>query len=312
MTTWTGADIVGSTSVTRDQNGNVNTQRYKQFGEVRTDGSLATDHTYTGQVFDQSTGLGFYNARYYDPATGRFITPDSIVPNPQDGQDYNRYTYVRNNPIRYNDPTGHETCGTRDNRYVCWDDFELSARSQINPDGSGGTEDLAYSCPYFNCRSFPTADEAANGASLTSTLASVEPSRCYSLQYRIEVDEPAASILEEIVTDLQSSPFPFDSNCGQISIGVTCELQLASPFGGQPVEIVDVDSNSFSFESLPGHVEGEGNRITFGFQDSPAGDLILSIDAFGPYDNFGMSPLAWWGFGRGSAVRRATGVRLVV
>ena len=112
VTTWTGADIVGSTSVTRDQNGNVNTQRYTPFGEVRTDGNLATDHTYTGQVFDQGTGLGFYNARYYDPVTGRFITPDSLVPNPLDGQDYNRYTYVRNNPIRYNDPTGHCAVGS--------------------------------------------------------------------------------------------------------------------------------------------------------------------------------------------------------
>ena len=89
---------------------NVNTQRYTPFGEVRTNGNLTTDHTYTGQVFDQGTGLGFYNARYYDPATGRFITPDSIVPNPQDGQDYNRYTYVRNNPIKYSDPSGHDYC----------------------------------------------------------------------------------------------------------------------------------------------------------------------------------------------------------
>ena len=110
VTTWTGADIVGSTSVTRDQNGNVNTQRYTPFGEVRTNGNLATDHTYTGQIFDQGTGLGFYNARYYDPVTGRFITPDSIVPNPLDGQDYNRYTYVRNNPIKYSDPSGHDAC----------------------------------------------------------------------------------------------------------------------------------------------------------------------------------------------------------
>ena len=39
-----------------------------------------------------------------------FITPDSIVPNPRDGQDYNRYTYVRNNPIRYNDPSGNIPC----------------------------------------------------------------------------------------------------------------------------------------------------------------------------------------------------------
>ena len=84
------------------------TQRYTPFGEVRTDGNLATDHTYTGQVHDESSGLAFYNARYYDPAIGRFVTPDSIVPNRNNGQDYNRYSYVRNNPVRLSDPTRND------------------------------------------------------------------------------------------------------------------------------------------------------------------------------------------------------------
>ena len=110
VTTWMGADIVNSTSNTRDENGVTAQQRYTPFGEVRIDGNLATDHTYTGQVNDETTGLAFYNARYYDPATARFITPDSIVPNPNDGQDYNRYSYVRNNPVKYSDPTGNEPC----------------------------------------------------------------------------------------------------------------------------------------------------------------------------------------------------------
>ena len=107
VTTWMGSDIVNSTAVTADENGTISTQRYTPFGEQRNAGNLDTDHLYTGQVHDESSGLAFYNARYYDPAIGRFITPDSIVPNPQDGQDYNRYTYVGNNPIRWDDPTGH-------------------------------------------------------------------------------------------------------------------------------------------------------------------------------------------------------------
>ena len=107
VTTWTGSDIVGSTSATRDENGQVSTHRYTPFGETRTEGNLDTDHLFTGQILDESSGLAFFNARYYDPAIGRFITPDSIVPNPLNGQDYNRYTYVRNNPVKYNDPTGN-------------------------------------------------------------------------------------------------------------------------------------------------------------------------------------------------------------
>jgi len=49
----------------------------------------------------------YYGARTYDPALGRFIQPDTIVPNPANPQSLNRYAYVLNNPLRYTDPTGH-------------------------------------------------------------------------------------------------------------------------------------------------------------------------------------------------------------
>ena len=55
-------------------------------------------------------GLYYYGARYYDPALGRFIQPDSIVPSPANSQALNRYAYVYNNPLRYTDPTGHAEC----------------------------------------------------------------------------------------------------------------------------------------------------------------------------------------------------------
>ena len=87
-------------------------------GEVRftTDGkTLPTRYTYTGQyshVSDDATDLGgagfgllFYNARWYDPALGRFAQADTIVPGGVQGLD--RYAYVNNNPIRYMDPDGH-------------------------------------------------------------------------------------------------------------------------------------------------------------------------------------------------------------
>ncbi len=66
-------------------------------------------YTFTGQEDDDDLGLYNYGARLYDPALGRFISPDSIVPDPTDLQSLNRYSYVRNNPLFYIDPTGH--CG---------------------------------------------------------------------------------------------------------------------------------------------------------------------------------------------------------
>ena len=109
-TTWMYSDQINSTGVTRDQNGVAGTQRYTPWGELRTNGNLTTDKHYTGQTADLASGLAFYNARYYDPILGRFSSADTIVPNTWDGQDYNRYSYVKNNPLKYNDPSGHDYC----------------------------------------------------------------------------------------------------------------------------------------------------------------------------------------------------------
>lgn len=54
------------------------------------------------------------NARYYLPEVGRFISPDTIVPNPSNPQSYNRYSYVLNSPLNLTDPTGHRECGAKE------------------------------------------------------------------------------------------------------------------------------------------------------------------------------------------------------
>ncbi len=47
------------------------------------------------------------NARVYDNVIGRFLSADTIIQAPDDSQSYNRYSYVRNNPLMYTDPSGH-------------------------------------------------------------------------------------------------------------------------------------------------------------------------------------------------------------
>jgi RHS repeat-associated protein len=115
---WVVTDHLGSTAVTRDAtSGATVRQWYNPYGAERanTGGSLPTEETYTGQTSDASTGLMHYNARYYDPSLRRFISADTIIPNPSDPADLNRYTYVHNNPVRYSDPTGHDP----DESYLC-------------------------------------------------------------------------------------------------------------------------------------------------------------------------------------------------
>src|SRR5439155_2321375 len=106
-------DHLGSTSVITDANGaQVQSLTYYPYGGTRTNtpsGSPAVDvpYKYTGKELDTSTGLYFYEARYYDPGLGKFISADTIVPNSHNPQDLNRYTYALNNPFLYTDPTGH-------------------------------------------------------------------------------------------------------------------------------------------------------------------------------------------------------------
>lgn len=97
-------DHITGTSLMTDSNGS-STITYKPFGETRT-GSVPTDKKFTGQRLD-GTGLYFYNARYYDPSIGRFISSDTVVQDYSNPQTLNRYSYVQNNPLKYNDPTGH-------------------------------------------------------------------------------------------------------------------------------------------------------------------------------------------------------------
>ncbi len=53
------------------------------------------------------------NGRVYDPTLGRFLTPDPLVQRPTLSQNWNRYTYAWNNPLRYTDPTGYSNTSSQ-------------------------------------------------------------------------------------------------------------------------------------------------------------------------------------------------------
>ena len=102
-------DHLGSVNVITDQNGaQVKLNEFVPFGSLsRSTGNKDFPTKFTGKRLDDSTGLYYYGARYYDPELGRFIQPDTIVQAPSDPQTLNRYTYCRNSPLIYTDPTGH-------------------------------------------------------------------------------------------------------------------------------------------------------------------------------------------------------------
>ncbi len=84
---------------------------------------------------DLGMGLMDYHARFYSPSLGRFTQPDSIIPNAGNPQSWNRYRYVLNSPINFNDPTGHMCSDPEDPTPSC----DGSSGGGNNGGNSGGS-----------------------------------------------------------------------------------------------------------------------------------------------------------------------------
>ena len=55
---------------------------------------------YRGYVFDEETGLYYLRSRYYNPGWGRFVNADALI-------DQNLYSYCKNSPMQFHDPSGY-------------------------------------------------------------------------------------------------------------------------------------------------------------------------------------------------------------
>jgi RHS repeat-associated protein len=133
-------DHLGSTAITATTSGSKLAElRYYPWGGVRyTYGTTPSDYRFTGQQEVASIGLYFYNARWYDSSLGRFVQADSIIPNPEDPPSFDRFAYVRNNPIKYFDPSGHNlNCGQRGSHAAPEDCAEVTATGSTS--GTLGT-----------------------------------------------------------------------------------------------------------------------------------------------------------------------------
>ncbi|HYB81050.1 MAG TPA: RHS repeat-associated core domain-containing protein, partial [Mycobacterium sp.] len=111
-------DHLGSIAVITDENGVVvERSSYDAWGKRRfangTDdptGSIVSETTrgFTGQEQLGDVGLVHLNGRVYDPLVGRMMSADPHVTLPGNGQSWNRYSYVINNPLAFTDPTGFD------------------------------------------------------------------------------------------------------------------------------------------------------------------------------------------------------------
>ncbi len=102
-------DLLGSPVAATDEAGEVIWREdYNPFGEKR-EASLEAENDvgYTGHQSDDDLGLVYMQARYYDPAIGRFYSNDPVgYTNANPVMSFNRYMYANNNPYKYTDPDG--------------------------------------------------------------------------------------------------------------------------------------------------------------------------------------------------------------
>lgn len=112
------ADALKSIDMVTDMWGSVVERTlYDPWGKVRpfewkpTQGtilqSVMFNRTYTGHESIDEVNLIHMNGRLYDPSIARFISADIFIQEPDNSQSFNRYSYVLNNPLKYNDPSGH-------------------------------------------------------------------------------------------------------------------------------------------------------------------------------------------------------------
>lgn len=163
-TTYYHPDHLGSTSYVTDEGGRKSEYiGYFPFGEtwVQQGGSAAgreVAYQYTAKELDQETGLYYYGARYYDPRTSVWQSPDPILdeylPTGNKEKDknlagmggvfnvpnLNLYAYVHQNLIKYNDPDGRETNPVSGKAYI-FDNQILNNSSNPNKGHYGFVRD---------------------------------------------------------------------------------------------------------------------------------------------------------------------------
>lgn len=107
--------LVDETGAIRDYQGDIQIFSFDPWGKRRSysdwslssnTSSLFTDRGYTGHQMLDEFGLINMNGRIYDPVIARFFSPDPFVQAPNYTQNYNRYSYCYNNPLKYSDPSG--------------------------------------------------------------------------------------------------------------------------------------------------------------------------------------------------------------
>jgi len=136
------SDHLGTHSLVTDANGTMPPQEESDFypygGEIPITTGDTNHYKFTGKERDSESGLDNFGKRYNASSLGRFMTPDPLHIIKQkliDPQQWNMYAYVRNNPLRFVDPTGEYLVNCAQGDKKCnkaADNFEKQRQKDLN------------------------------------------------------------------------------------------------------------------------------------------------------------------------------------
>jgi len=201
-------DGLGSVTDLTDSTGaTAKSYAYDAYGNiVDQTGTIEQPYTYTGREFDAESGLYYYRARYYDPATGRFLQKDPI--GLRGG--INLYRYVGGNPIRFRDPYGLENPQCEGIRRAINSLEEMLQTPRQCPDPVGFLIELNRLRERYDLLGCDDGGDDGGGHTVDSTPNSPEPSdqeRQLKQAARIAV-ATAVAVIITIITKIPI-PIPF-------------------------------------------------------------------------------------------------------
>jgi RHS repeat-associated protein len=141
---WYFGDHLGSSRSVFTTAGSDNSDFYPFGAERVVSTGTSTHYKFTGKERDAESRLDYFGARYYASASGRFTSRDSGPYIWKDPQTLNRYTYTRNNPLKFVDPTGkYFVISTADPHYA---EFKQAVTKMLmSPQGAKAVDQIAQS-----------------------------------------------------------------------------------------------------------------------------------------------------------------------
>ena len=197
-------DALGSMRVVFDATGSaIGQSDYLPFGQALNPSGTLPAQRFTGQERDEEGGLDYFNARMMMPRAGRFTAVDAVFLGPTHPQDWNRYTYGRNNPLLFTDPSGNTVCqqGTAEQKWcpaVQGPILDPSAFDKyFDPDQYGyrGGEELAAAEQRYEERLNEAWDESRHNEYFTAS-ALAQNGKCETTYCEQVVGKPSPADIE--------------------------------------------------------------------------------------------------------------------